>query len=77
MPRSRTPLLYLTCLFLSRFFIRNQKSKFQTLVGSLTLITSYQVAKDAEGRGMLEELEADGVDTSFVVVITCYVTWKF
>ncbi|XP_057549517.1 uncharacterized protein LOC130827710 isoform X2 [Amaranthus tricolor] len=27
-----------------------------------------KVAEDAEGRGMLEELEADGVDTSFVVV---------
>ena len=63
--------------FFQDFFIKNEESEFQTLVGSLTLITSSQVAEDAEGRGMLEELEADGVDTSFVVVITCYVTWKF
>uniref|UniRef100_A0A803LAE2 Carbohydrate kinase PfkB domain-containing protein n=1 Tax=Chenopodium quinoa TaxID=63459 RepID=A0A803LAE2_CHEQI len=32
------------------------------------IIAKVKVAEDVEGRGILEELEADGVDTSFIVV---------
>lgn len=37
----------------------------------------FQVADDTQGRGILKELEADGVDTSFfVVTFVCVDTYR-
>lgn len=45
------------------------RSAYALIVFSLKHITFFhQVADDALGKGILEELEADGVDTSFFVV---------